>query len=636
MFTDIVGFTTLGQTNESLALQILEDHRALVRPIVAKYGGKEVKTIGDAFLVEVGSALEAVKCAVEIQRATYEHNSPLPEAKRIQIRIGIHVGDVVHAQGDILGDAVNVSSRIEPLAEPGGVCISGQVYDHVENKLGLQLEKLEDKTLKNVRLPVQVYKVVMPWEMKPVQDVDLDRRRIAVLPLKNMSPDPNDEYFADGMTEELITSLSSLSDLTVIARTSVMQYKNAPKRIADVAKELSVGTIVEGSVRKAGTKVRITIQLIDARNEGHLWAQNYDKQLDDVFTVQSEVAGKVAEALKVKLADTEKRRMERGSNVNPEAYNVYLKGMFYWNKRTPDALRKAADLLQDAVKLDPTFAMGYAGLAQTYQVMAANYHDDPEVYFHKAKEYALKALSLDDDLAEAHTVLAAEAISYEHDWDRAESEFKRAIELNPSFPTAHQWYSHLLGFQRRFDEGWAEITKALELSPLSLIINTNLADGFYYKGKLDKAIEQAKKVIEMDPNFEAAYPTLIQASLLASRHEEAEEALAKYARLCTPSEAKLVRAYVDAFAGRKEEARKALSEVEEVAQAEKISYFPIALAYFKMGDIDKGFQLLEKTYLVHDRYIHSIAIEYELDEVRSDPRYLALLEKVGLKGRIAG
>jgi Tfp pilus assembly protein PilF len=328
--------------------------------------------------------------------------------------------------------------------------------------------------------------------------------------------------------------------------------------------------------------------------------------------------------------------MERGSNVDPEAYNVYLKGMFYWNKRTPDSLRKAADLLQEAVKLDPTFAMGYAGLAQTYQVMAANYHDDPEVYFPKAKEYALKALSLDDDLAEAHTVLAAEAISYERDWDKAEAEFKRAIELNPSFPTAHQWYSHLLGFQRRFDEGWAEITRALELSPLSLIINTNVADGFYYMGKLDKAIEQAKKVIEMDENFEVVYPTLIQASLWASRHEEAEKALAKYASLCTPSEAKLARAYVDAFAGRKEEARKALSEVEEVGPKEKISYYPVALAYFKMGDIDKGFRLLEMTYQVHDRYVYSMAIDRELDGVRSDPRYLALLEKTGLKGRIAG
>jgi len=408
MFTDFVGFTALGQANEELALQLLEEHRGLVRPIIAKHGGVEVKTMGDAFLVEYPSALEAVRCAIEIQRAIHERNSDLPRERQVQLRIGVHLGDVIHNRGDILGDAVNVSSRIEPLASPEGVCISEQVHDQVRNKMGLQFEKLEGKTLKNVSLPLDIYRIVMPWEAKEQQEPSLEPRRIAVLPLKNMSPDPNDEYFADGMTEELITALSSIRELTVIARTSVMQYKDAPKRIADIGRELSVGSLIEGSVRKSGNKVRITVQLIDARNEGHLWAQSYDKELDDVFVVQSEVAQKVSDALKVKLVEADVRRIKRGATKNADAYNAYLKGMFYWNKRTPDALKKAAELFQESIGLDPTFALGYAGVAQAYNVMAANHYDDPETYFTKSKDYALKALSLDDDLAEAHTVLAGD------------------------------------------------------------------------------------------------------------------------------------------------------------------------------------------------------------------------------------
>ena len=473
MFTDIVGYTALAQADEALSLKGLEEHRALLRSIFPKHYGKEVKTIGDAFLVEFPSALEAVRCSTEIQQAMHDRNAALPQDKRIELRVGVHVGDVVHNQDDILGDAVNVSSRIEPLAEAGGVCISEQVYDHVRNKIDLALEKLEGKTLKNVKLPVDVYKIVMPWEAEPTREqAELDKRRVAVLPLKNMSPDPNDEYFADGMTEELITALSSLNELTVIARTSIMQYKNSPKRIADIGRELNSGTLIEGSVRKAANKVRITVQLIDARNEGHLWAQSYDKQLDDVFSIQSEVAQKVADALKVRLESEKAKKLERGFTRNPDAHNLYLQGIFHWNKRNPKDLRRAVELLGQAVSLDPTFALGYAGIAQACQVMAANNYEDPETFYPKAKEYALKALSLDDDLAEAHTVLAAESAAFERDLEKSEVEFKRAIELNPSFPTAHQWYSQLLGWQKRSSEAWREINKALELSPLSLIINT--------------------------------------------------------------------------------------------------------------------------------------------------------------------
>ena len=528
MFTDVVGYTSHSQRNEAEALKRLEEHRRVLRSILPRHEGQEVKTMGDAFLIEFPSALEAVRCSISIQQEMKEKNASIPEKDRLLLRIGIHLGDVVHNQGDILGDAVNVSSRIEPLAEPGGVCISGQVYDQVRNKIDLPLEKLEQKNLKNVKLSIDVYKIVMPWDVKTNEDVELDIRRVAVLPLKNMSPDVNDEYFADGMTEELITSLSAVTELTVIARTSTMQYKNATKRISEIGRELGVGTLIEGSVRKSGSKVRITVQLIDARNEGHLWAQNYDKQLDDVFTVQSEVAEKVAEALKVKLVKSEIRRIEKVSSRNPEAYNIYLKGLFYFNKRTPEAVRKSVDLFEESLKLDPTFALGYSGLAQAYFVMAANYYEDPEICYPESKRYSLEALALDDELAEPHAILGGVALGFDYDLDKAEIEYKKAIELNPSSAITRLWYTHLLRYEKRSSESWKQISEALELSPLSLIVNDNIAGEYYFQKKYDKAIEQAKKVIDMDPSFPSVYLTLILNYLEVAKYEEALQAAETY------------------------------------------------------------------------------------------------------------
>jgi TolB-like protein len=631
MFTDIVGYTALSQADEANTLLLLEEHRTLLRSIFPRHNGREVKTIGDAFLVEFPSALQAVMCSTEIQRAMHDRNVALSPEKRIQIRVGVHVGDVVHAQGDILGDAVNVSSRIEPLAAPGGICISAQVFDHVRNKVGLPLEKLEGTALKNVSIPVEVYRIVMPWELETkTEDAELDVRRIAVLPLKNMSPDPNDEYFAEGMTEELITSLATVTELTVIARTSTMQYKNSTKRIGEIGRELNAGTLIEGSVRKAANKVRITIQLIDARNEGHLWAQNYDKQLDDVFAIQSEVAQKVAEALKVRMRESGLKRIEKGTTKNPEAHTLYLKGMFYWNRRTPEALTKAAELFAMAVDLDPAFALGYAGMAQCYQVMAANYYDDPAVYYPKAIENARKALSLDDGVAEAHTVVAAASMAYERDLGRSEAEFRKAIELNPSYPTAHQWYSHLLAFELRLDEALAEIRKAAELSPLSLIITTNLTDGLYYNGQYDESIAQGKKVMEMDPGFSSVYPSLIQTYLAKSMFSEALAMADTYGKLTDPTTAKLVYAWVYAAMGKAEESRRLLSEVESLPDVTTIGPFFIAIIYFILKDNDAGFEWLERAYTSLDRRVYAMAVESELNGVRSDPRYLSMLDRIGL------
>ncbi|MGI0079276.1 MAG: adenylate/guanylate cyclase domain-containing protein, partial [Nitrososphaerales archaeon] len=324
MFTDIVGYTTLTQNNEPLALKLLERHRDLIRPALSRYGGREVKTIGDAFLVEFGSALQATECAFEIQKILHEYNESASD--KISLKIGIHVGDVIHTQGDVYGDAVNIASRIEPLAKGGGVCISGQVYDQVRNKILYQTTKLETGPLKNISLPTDVYRLDLPWERGDVPDnIALPSNRIAVLPFVNISPDPNDEFFADGLTEELITNLSLVKGLKIIARTSVMNYKKKEKNISVIGKELGVGTVVEGSVRKAANRIRVTVQVIDANTEEHLWASNYDRSLDDIFAVQSDIASRVSEAIPSNISKLKPAQV-LSKTEDVRAYMYFLQG----------------------------------------------------------------------------------------------------------------------------------------------------------------------------------------------------------------------------------------------------------------------------------------------------------------------
>src|SRR4029077_16339 len=277
MFTDMIGYTALGQRNESLSLALVEEQRKLIRPILNRHNGREIKTMGDASLVEFASALEAVECAFAVQEAIREFNTSAPVDHRLHLRIGVHLGDIVESEADISGDAVNVASRIEPLAEDGGVCISRQVYDHVHNKLAMPLASLGVKTLKNVSAPIEVYKIVMPWDAKgAVSTSEHDTRRIAILPFANISPDPSDEYFSDGMTDELIAVLSKISGLRVVARTSAMRFKGEKAGANRIGQELRVGSLIEGSVRKYKNRVRITVQLVDTQSEEDLWTETYD------------------------------------------------------------------------------------------------------------------------------------------------------------------------------------------------------------------------------------------------------------------------------------------------------------------------------------------------------------------------
>ena len=420
MFTDMVGYTALTQSDESQAMQVLERHNKLLRPFFPRFNGREVKAIGDSFLVEFESALDAARCAVEIQSYLHDYNLSSKEEWKIRLRIGVHLGDVIHQRGDVFGDAVNIASRIEPIAGPEGICISEQVYDQVGNKLEHPLVKLAPRDLKNVKVAIDVFKVVMPWEEDNApRSEKLDASRIAVLPFANMSPDPGDEYFADGMTEELIASLSGIKGLTVIARTSVMKYKAGQKGVDEIGRELNAGSIVEGSVRKAGDRIRVTVQLVNSSTEGHLWAENYDRKLDDVFLVQSDIAQRVADSMKVKLLAGEKASITKVPTKSIPAYESYLRGMMVINKLEMDLALGAVRYFEEAIRLDPGFSAAYAALGNLYVSLAGEIVP-PREAFAKAEPLIAKALELDDSSSDAHLAEGNLAFQYHLDYQRAE------------------------------------------------------------------------------------------------------------------------------------------------------------------------------------------------------------------------
>src|SRR3990172_1879345 len=442
MFTDMVGFTALTQRSEGNAINLLDEQKRLVRPLLAKHNGREVQVTGDGFLVEFASSLEAVRCAVEIQSSLRDLNANRPAEQQILVRIGIHLGDIIHRGPDIAGDAVNVASRIEPLAPPGGICITAQVHASVLNKMDIGFESLGIPALKNVATPIEIFKVTgfgegeskpAPLKKGPPSD------RVAVLPFLNISPDQADEYFADGLTEELISAVSQITGLRVIARTSVMRYKGANKPIAEISRELNVGRILEGSVRKAGDKIRISVQFIETVNEEPRWSLKYDRELKDVFAIQSEIAKNVADALREHRLGGAPVSATGRSTGSTEAYLNYLRGRQFWNKRTEDSLKRAILFFEEAIRIDGGYAMAYTGLADCYAVLALLEFMAPNEAFPKAEQAVHRALALNPNLAEAHTSLGLVRFQYSWDWEGAEQELKKAIDINPNYAPAHHF-----------------------------------------------------------------------------------------------------------------------------------------------------------------------------------------------------
>jgi adenylate cyclase len=636
MFTDIVGYSSLTQHNEQLAMELLDEHRTIIRPIITRHNGREVKTMGDAFLIEFESALEATQCAMDIQKSLHDYNQHSTAERRVHLRIGIHLGDVLRRQNDVLGDAVNIASRIEPLAKPDEICISEQVYDQVRNKIDRRTEDLGPQQLKNIEYPINVYRILPSPEPRQMTQVKLDRKRIAVLPFLNISPDPNDAYFADGLTEELIAKLSTISGLKVIARTSIMRFKGTTKSVGEIGNELKSGTVLEGSVRKAANRLRVTAQLIDAASEEHLWVQNYDRQLEDVFAIQTEVAQNVSDALEARLLKEEREHIEKKPTRDIGAYKSYLKGRYFWNDRSGEAVEKAIKYFEEAIEMDPAFALAYSGLADSYIVLADHEYLPPSDGYSKAKSAAMKALELDETLAEAHTSLGT-ILSREWDWAGAEREFAKALRANPNYATAHHWYSlHLLSLGH-LEKAFSELQIAEELDPLSPMIHAYGALVYVCARKYDVALEELNKALELDPNFVPAHATGYWVYRAKSMLDEAAVELRLFLPHLPPTAAAMLeaqfRSHVCVMSGRTEEARQILRECEEKIAHERdedirdVIMADFAIIHWKLGDKDRALEWLERSFEARVTTPFLVRLYPHFDEITSDPSFEELSRK---------
>src|SRR5688572_31502766 len=625
MFTDMVAFTALAQRNEVLALELLEEQRRLVRSLLPKYRGREVDAIGDGFLVEFASSLEAVRCAVDIQSALKHTNAKRSEDKRIWIRIGIHLGDIVHNGTKVAGDAVNVASRIEPLAPPGGICITAQVYASVVSMVDYVFKSLGMPELKNVVMPIEVFRiagfgqsVIRPTQIKAMMPPD----RVAVLPFTNISMDPADEYFADGMTEEMTSSVSKMKGLRVIARTSVMRYKGTHKPIAEIGRELNVGSVLEGSVRKAGDKIRINVQFVDTLNEEPQWTREYDREFRDVFAIQSDIARHVAEALREHVLGGEVRR----ATGSPEAYINYLRGRQLWNKRTEESLKKSIDFFEEALKHDINYAQAYTGLADTYATLAFLDFMAPHEAYPKAKEAASRALALDAKLAEAHTSLGLIRFQYDWDWNGSEAEFREAIRLNPNYAPAHHFFADYLKAMGRFDEALSEIKKAQELDALSLAINTGVGHVLYLSGQYDKAIEQYRRAVELDPSFMVTLVWLGRRYLGEAFFAEAIAELETAVRLSGESTVALAMlGHGLASAGRRDEAMRILENLKVRSTSQYVPSYWIAVIYNGLKDREQTVAWMRKAFDERSSWLVWSNVEPRFAWLRDDPDFSSLM-----------
>ncbi len=572
---DVVGYSRLMGEDESGTLARLKAHRReLIDPAIAARGGRMVKLMGDGALVEFASVVDAVQCAVEIQTAMAERNAEVPEGRRIAFRIGINLGDVIVEGEDIYGDGVNVAARLEGLAAPGGVCVSGKVHDEVLGKLDVGFEDQGEQPVKNIARPVRVYRILAnaaaadgtPASERRAPAALPDKPSIVVLALQNMSADPEQEYFADGIAEDIITDLSKVSGLLVIARNSAFAYKGRAADLRQVCRELGVRHALEGSVRKAGNRVRITTQLIDGTTGGHLWAERYDRELTDIFDVQDEVTREIVAALKVHLTPDEHRGVEKRGTDNIDAYDRFLRGRQLFWQTSRETTEEAQALFEEAIALDATFPLAHAYLAFTHSLQYVNrWSPDPKVSLMRAQQLVERALALDPSEAEAHYVQGIIRLWQQKKVDQAIADAERAISLDPNFARGYG----LLGAS------------------------------LHYAGRSKEALEHLATMARLDPHYPAPYQHFLgQAHFALGHFEEAVAALkARLARQPRSDASRVLLAACYGHLGRAEEARAEWEEALRINPDYSIEDRRQILPYKNPADFERVVLALRKAGL---------------------------------------
>jgi len=647
MFTDMVGYSALAERNEALALELLEEHRRLLRSIFPKHRGSEIKTIGDGFLAEFSSALAAVQCGIEIQEVIAKRNSVKPPQEKFHVRIGIHAGDVIHRDDDVIGDGVNIAARIEPLAEAGGICISQQVFDQVENRVAKSLKRMGQVKLKNMMRPLEVYQVL--WdatsgEIRPVGPGpgEADRsseaqKSIAVLPFLSMSSDLENEYLSDGLTEDLIMAFSRLKGLRVPARTSSFVFKGKSEDIRQIGRQLNVKTILEGSVRKVGNRLRITAQLINTADGDHLWSQTFDRELQEVFAIQDEITREIVRALEMQLVGAGDQLLAKHGTYNTEAYQFYLQAKYHFYRFTSEGFKRSIECCKKALEIEPIYALAYAALSLSYQtgwyygflsfeekLAAIGPHD----------LFAEKAVELDPNLAETQTALGIVRCWNLRDWSTGEDCFKRAIKLNPNYVTAHEHYAFFLACSRRTDEAIAQAGLALQIDPLSPMINLHVGLVYWAIHRDDLLLEQAQRLFDLESNFFGTHWLLGWAHWCQGMHDTAVADLRKAVKLgAGPIQLADLGCLLGRL-GRKAEAQQVLEELNELGKQRYVQPAYLGYVHASLGNHDEAFACFERG-MEHENasvaFIGGYSIHAGLDDLRADPRFPALLKKIGLE-----
>ena len=635
MFADMTGYTAMMQEDEQRANVLRGRQRHALETLIPAHNGKIIQYFGDGTLSLFGSAIDAVKCGIEIQKE-------LQKEPKVLLRIGLHSGDISYDKEGVYGDCVNIASRIEGLSVPGGVLISDKVFDEVKNQNEIKTVLLGKFNLKNVKRQVEVYAVaneglVVPTSAQTGVKAGAEKS-IAVLPFINMSADPENEYFSDGISEEILNALTKVEGLQVTARTSSFSFKGKQEDVRQIGSKLGVTTVLEGSVRRAGKRIRITAQLVNTADGYHIWSENYDSDLEDIFQVQDEISFKIVTKLKENFATgSMKEPIIKQATENLDAYNLYLKGRYYWNKSNPEDTGKAIKTFEEVIRIDPGFALPYCLLSYCYSFLGSTGLMPPAQAFPKAKDYTLKAIELDPNHAESHLSLATIKFFHNWDFDGAETSLNKALSLSLNSSLINQVHGWFLIAKGDFNKAIEKMQQAVILDPLSLPLMSNLADAYSFAGRFDEALAQYDKIVEMDPSYRRGFEGRGMIFLAKREYERAIKDFEQYHKLIgNPLKGLSSLGHAYAAAGQTEKAAECLEKLRqrEIADPGVILHMDFAFIYSGMKDFDKAFYYLNKTYeqRIGIACLGMIfCIRYPmLNELKSDPRFKELTGKMGL------
>ena len=632
MFADMVGYTKLMQQNEQEAKAFRDRQRQVVDAQILAYRGQVMQYYGDGTLSMFGSAIDAVNAAIHIQKELNQNEPKVP------LRIGIHLGDVVYDDEGIYGDAVNLASRVQGLGTPGSVMISGKVFDEIRNHPGIRVEAFGEHELKNVFQTTGIFALAnsgldIPSQRHVQELTGSYQHSVAVLPFANFSADPDNEYFSDGITEEIINVLAQVKGLDVASRTSVFAYKGSKKDVRVIGKELNVAAVLEGSVRKAGSRIRVTAQLINASDGFHIWSENFDGEMTDIFSMQDELARKIVDKLEGDDFFDKTKKLYVSPTENIDSYNSYLKGLYYWNKGTPEGIHKAVQSFEQAISKCSTYTNAYSALANCHTFMGAVGMQPPEEAFLKAEKLANKALELNSHRASAYVALGLVNLFYTWDFEQAEAYLKKAITLEPDNSDARVGMGYVYRVLNNYEKVVHNLKAAVKIDPLNLLAKTHLANAYNTHGDFEKALTLYDEILELDDSYRAAYEGRALAFTQLGQFEDANINAKKYLKLVNePYGGATFLGFMAFVRGDRTIIEENLEKLKERAKnrPDVTMTLDFACLYACLGENDTAFEYIYESIDKHLGAMVFFDSMPPLFSLKDDPRYEEIRQKIGL------